>query len=130
LKKWIIELNKTNDYPLFPNGRGNLMSRSGVEYILRQAVKIASQKCPSLEDKKISPHTFRHSTAMHLLQAGVDISVIALWLGHESPVTTHMYIEADLAMKEKALKSLQEPPIDKFRYYPSDKILKFLDLLC
>jgi integrase len=64
---------------------------------------------------------------MHLLQAEVDITVIALWLGHESPVTTHMYIEADLALKERALGKLQEPPHKRLRYKPSDKLLQFLE---
>lgn len=129
LKGWITELNATDDSPLFPNIKGNTISRSGVEYILKQSVKTASLKCQSLQKKRISPHTFRHTTAMHLLQSGVDISVIALWLGHESPGTTHMYIEADLALKEKALKTLQEPLTKKFRYHASDSLLNFLDSL-
>lgn len=129
LKKWIKELNGSAESSLFPNIRGETMSRSGVEYRLRQAAKKASIKYPSLQKKHISPHTFRHTTAMHLLQAGVDISVIALWLGHESPVTTHMYIEADLALKEKALKTIQAPHTGKFRYHPSEDLLKFLESL-
>jgi len=129
LKEWMKELNMTEGSPLFPNAKGEFMSRSGVEYRLKQAVKTASGKCTSLQKKCISPHTFRHTTAMHLLQSGVDISVIALWLGHESPGTTHMYIAADLALKEKALKTIQEPHIKRFRYRPSESLLKFLDSL-
>jgi len=79
------------------------MARDGVEYLLRQTVRKAASVCPSLADKRISPHTLRHTTAMHLLQAGVDITVIALWLGHESIETTHCYVEADLATKQRAL---------------------------
>ena len=89
----------------------------------------AVKRCPSLKQKRVSPHTIRHTTAMHLLQSGVDLSVIALWLGHESPTTTHMYMEADLAMKEHALATLQEPTAKRYRYHPSDKLLQFLDTL-
>lgn len=77
---------------------------------LKLAIKVAAARYPELAKRRIFPHRIRHSIAMHMLQAGVDITVIALWLGHESPVTTHKYVEADLAMKERALKSLQELP--------------------
>jgi site-specific recombinase XerD len=80
-----------------------------------------------LSGRRISPHTLRHTTAMHLLQSGVDITVIALWLGHESPATTHMYVEADLSMKRRALDKLVEPHIRATRLVPSDKLLAFLD---
>jgi len=75
-----------------------------------------------------APH-FRHTTALHLLQSGVDITVIALWLGHESPATTHLYVEADMTMKENALKKLQDPSLKSVRYKPSDPILAFLESL-
>ena len=91
------------------------------------AVAAAATRCPSLDKRWISPHTLRHTTAMHLLQSGVDLSVIALWLGHESPETTHLYIEADLAMKERALAKLQDPPSKAFRFRASDRLLAFLD---
>ena len=84
---------------------------------------------PSLAGRRISPHTLRHSRAMHLLQSGVDISVIALWLGHESPTTTHQYIEADLAMKEKALSRLQDPGVVARRFRADDALLDFLKTL-
>ena len=76
-----------------------------------------------------SPHMIRHTTAMHLLQSGVDISVIALWLGHESPATTHQYVEADLAMKERALARLQEPETKLRRYRAPDSLIDFLRTL-
>jgi len=82
-----------------------------------------------LEQMQISPHTIRHTTAMHLLQSGVDISVIALWLGHESPSTTHHYVEADLAMKDRALARLQEPDEKIHRYHAPDSMLDFLKTL-
>ena len=85
------------------------MTRSNVTQRLAVYVKAAGKTMPALLDRAISPHTIRHTTAMHLLQSGVDITVIALWLGHESPATTHMYVEADLAMKERALGRLQPP---------------------
>lgn len=129
IRKW----TKENDYderePLFQNARGALMSRSGVEYRLRLAVASATKEVPSLKNKKISPHIVRHTTAMHLLQSGVDITVIALWLGHESTATTHMYVEADLAMKVRALEKLQEPNGQSIRFRPSDKLLQFLENL-
>ena len=77
----------------------------------------------------ISPHTIRHTTAMHLLQSGVDISVIALWLGHESPMTAHMYVEADLSMKTLALARLQEPEAKTDRYQAPDALIQFLKTL-
>ena len=84
----------------------------------RRAVRTAAAKCASLAERKISPHTIRHTTAMHLLQSGVDITLIALWLGHESPATTHIYVEADLKMKEAALKLLTPPALKQVRYRP------------
>jgi len=82
----------------------------------------------ALSNRHISPHTIRHTTAMNLLQSG-DISVIALWLGHESPTTTHHYVEADLSMKERALARLQEPDTNIRRYYAPDTLLEFLKTL-
>ena len=83
----------------------------------------------TFQGRIISPHTLRHTTAMHLLQAGVDLTVIALWLGHESPVTTHGYVEADLAMKERALAAIAPPETRRTRYRPTDALLKFLQAL-
>ncbi|PJC75360.1 MAG: integrase, partial [Syntrophobacterales bacterium CG_4_8_14_3_um_filter_49_14] len=108
---------------------GRPLTRSGVEYRLRLAVKRASERFPTLRKRRISPHTMRHTTAMHLLQSGVDITVIALWLGHESPVTTHMYVEADLTMKEQALKRIQDPSLESVRYQAKDTVLAFLESL-
>ncbi len=127
LQEWLPRVQGGPQAPLFPNGRGRALSRSGVESRLRTAVVAAATRCPSLAKRRISPHTLRHTTAMHLLQSGVDLSVIALWLGHESPDTTHLYIEADLAMKERALAKLQDPPSTAFRFRASDRLLAFLD---
>src|SRR6516165_719667 len=112
--------------PLFPNRSGKAMSRSNVTQRLALAVEVAAEMNPQLNARSISPHTFRHTTAMHLLQSGVDMTVIALWLGHESPSTTHLYLEADLAMKERALSRLQPPAKSGMRYKPPDRLLQFL----
>ena len=114
---------------LLPNREGTPMTRSNVTQRLALAVRAATKHHPDLAHKRISPHTIRHSTAMHLLQSGVDVSVIALWLGHESPITTHHYVEADLAMKDKALARLKEPKTRMRRYRAPDTLLHFLDTL-
>lgn len=114
---------------LLPNRAGQAMTRSNVTQRLALAVQAAARTTPSLEGRAISPHCLRHSTAMHLLQSGVDISVIALWLGHESPTTTHQYVEADLAMKQKALSRLQDPNVVARRFKADDSLLEFLKTL-
>ncbi len=114
---------------MFPSGAGRRLSRSSVTQRLAQAVAQAACKLPALADRAISPHTIRHTTAMHLLQSGVDITVIALWLGHEHPSTTHMYLEADLAMKEEALSHLQPIAAAPVRYRPPDQLMAFLQSL-
>jgi site-specific recombinase XerD len=114
---------------LLPNRNGQRMTRSNVEQRLDLAVARATTQQHSLAKKRISPHTIRHTTAMHLLQSGVAFNVIALWLGHESPNTTHRYVEADLAMKEKALARLEEPNTHLRRYRPTDALMAFLQQL-
>lgn len=114
---------------LLPNRHGMAMTRSNVTQRLNIAVARASATHSSLANRKISPHTIRHTTGMSLLQSGVDISVIALWLGHESPKTTHQYIEADLAMKERALGRLQPPESKIRRYRAPDALLAYLKAL-
>ena len=129
LIRWSKGLSAASDVPLFPNARGQPLSRSGVEDRLAVAVDKAAGSCPSLRDKPVSPHTIRHTTAMHLLQAGVDLTVIALWLGHESPETTHQYVEADLKMKEEVLTKTKEISPTPARFQPKGKLLEFLDNL-
>jgi site-specific recombinase XerD len=118
-----------SDSPLLPNRDGQPMSRWNVMQRLSRAVQVAAESCPDLATRHITPHVIRHTTAMHLLQAGVDISVIALWLGHESPATTHQYVEADLAMKERALARLHEPETKLRRYRAPDSLIDFLRTL-
>lgn len=118
----------TND-ALLPNRDGHAMTRDNVTKRLDIAVARAATVYPSLATRRISPHSIRHTTAMHLLQSGVAFGVIALWLGHESATTTHRYVEADLAMKEKALARLQEPETEMRRYHPPDALMAFLQAL-
>jgi site-specific recombinase XerD len=115
--------------PLLPNRDSRAMTRGNVTQRLALAVKAAATAQPQLAKRRISPHTVRHTTAMHLLQSGVDITVIALWLGHESPITTHHYVEADLAMKERALARLQEPDAALRRFRAPDSLVEFLKTL-
>jgi len=129
LRQWLPRIHSSPDTPVFPNRAGARLSRSGVEHRLRVALTTASTRCPSLVGRRISPHTLRHTTAMHLLQAGVAITVIALWLGHESPATTHLYVEADLAMKEHALQRLKDPGPGSVRFRARDRLLTFLEAL-
>jgi site-specific recombinase XerD len=129
IRQWLKYADLRVDQPLIPNRNGTPMTRTNVADRLILAVTAAAKTCPQLAGRRISPHTWRHTTAMHLLQAGVDLTVIALWLGHESPVTTHGYVEADLAMKERALATIAPPETKRKRYHPSDTVLKFLESL-
>ena len=105
LRAWLPRIGRGPDAPVFPNRVGGRLSRSGVEDRLRRALATAARRCPSLAMRRISPHILRHTTAMHLLQSGVEINVIRSWLGHVSLVTTNRYVEIDLAMKTKALET-------------------------
>jgi len=129
LRQWIKENRLAPDAPLFTNRRGQPLTRFGVYVRLQQRVQIAHHRCPTLRQRRISPHTLRHTTAMHLLQAGVMPEVISLWLGHESPNTTHLYVEADLAMKEKALRRLRSPNVHPVRFQAKGSLLRFLERL-
>ena len=107
--------------------RGTPLSSDGLNYILQQAVRRAADaSCPSLLTKRVTPHLVRHTCAMHLLQAGIDVAVIALWLGHESIETTHIYVEADLAIKERALERIAPANSSVRRYKADDTLLAFL----
>ena len=129
LRSWLRERAGQPDDPLFPNTRGGFLSRDGVEYLLNKHVVVACQKCPSIQKKRVSPHVLRHTAAMELLQHGVDITVIALWLGHESPETTQIYVQANIKMKEKALAKTTPVNVKTGRYQPKDQILTFLKSL-
>jgi site-specific recombinase XerD len=114
---------------LLPNRDGQAMCRSNVAQRLDLAVGRASAQVPSILKKQVSPHTLRHTTAMHLLQSGVPFNVIALWLGHETTTTTHRYVEADLTMKEKALARLEAPATKMRRFRAADALMRFLQTL-
>jgi integrase/recombinase XerD len=129
LRLWMRERTGQPNDALFPNARGQSLSRDGVEYMLSKHVNMAQKKCLSLKAKRVSPHVLRHSTAMHLLQHGVDRSVIALWLGHESMETTQMYLHANLELKEQALAKTQPFKGRLRRYRPTDELLAFLQSL-
>lgn len=126
LRAWLRQLHGAPNSSLLPNARGNPMTRSGVAQRLRLAVNRAACKHPPLRSMQISPHTIRHTTAMHLLQSGVDLSVIAMWLGHETIQTTHQYLDADLESKKRALASLEQPRVGKSSRSRSDGIAQFL----
>lgn len=130
LRQWLRHLPDAGSQAyLFPSNTGARLSRSSVAQRLALAVESAACRLPKLSDRAVSPHTIRHTTAMHLLQSGVDITVIALWLGHEDPSTTHIYLEADLAMKEAALSRLQPIVSAPARYRPPDQLMAFLQAL-
>jgi integrase/recombinase XerD len=129
LQAWFAELGEDGGRTAFPNTRGRPLSRDGVAHLLQRAVHKAAAVCPSLRTKKITPHVLRHTTALHLLQAGVDIAVIALWLGHESLETTHVYLEIDLAHKEQALHKLAPIEGPMARFTAPDPLLAFLTSL-
>jgi site-specific recombinase XerD len=129
LKSWMREPPRGDRDVLFPSAKGERLSVHGVQYLLNKHRMTASTLCPSLKHKRVTVHRLRHTMAMDLLQAGVDRSVIALWLGHESVETTQIYLEATLAMKEEAL-AKTTPPLGKpGRYQPGDRLLSFLNAL-
>lgn len=129
LQAWFHELDGKCGSVAFPNARGRALTRYGVTYLLKEAATDAGVSQPGLQGRRITPHLIRHSTAMHLLQSGVDIAVIALWLGHESIEATHIYVEADLAIKERALAKLTPAEGTVPRFRPADSVLAFLDSL-
>jgi site-specific recombinase XerD len=129
LRLWMRERRGQPTEAIFTNARGQPFSRDGVHYVLAQHVKRARATCPSLKTKRVSPHVLRHSCAMSLLQHGVDRSVIALWLGHESMETTQIYLHANLEPKEQALAKTEPFKGRSGRYRPPDHLLAFLQEL-
>jgi len=129
LHSWLRERDGRPSDPLFPNARGGRLSRDGVEYLLRKHLSTAVLSCPSLKNKRLSPHVLRHTAAMDLLQHGVDRSVIALWLGHETLETVDVYVHANLQMKEQALAKTVPLDVPWGRYRPDDELLAFLKSL-
>ena len=129
LRPWLRRGGVTPDSPLLPNARGKTMSRSGVAQRLRLAVARAAAKQPTLRSLRVSPHSIRHTTAMHLLQSGVDLAGIAMWLGHESVQTTHQYLDADIESKRRALACLEAPRVRHPRRSSAKPLMRFLEEL-
>lgn len=129
VEAWLRERRGNADHPLFPSLRGGPLSRDAVERIVTKHAATAQRRCSSLERMRVSPHVLRHTAAMDLLQHGVDRTVIALWLGHESPETTQLYLHADIRIKENALARTAPTSVKPGRYRPSDSLLAFLEAL-
>jgi integrase/recombinase XerD len=126
VRTWLTERAGHDTDPLFPTRQGTPLSHDAVQRLVAKHTATAAASCPSLHDKHVTPHTLRHSTAMMLLRAGVDLTVIALWLGHESTETTQIYLHADMTIKERALARAAPPDSTPGRYQPPDTLLAFL----
>ena len=130
LRVWLAERGGDSADPLFPTSTGTRLSHDAIEHRLARHLATARTTCPSLRTKRIGMHTLRHSAAMRLLESGTDITVIALWLGHEQAATTaRNYLHADMAQKERAIARVTPPGTTPGRYRPSDTLLAFLDTL-
>lgn len=129
LRAWLTQRAGLPHDPLFPTSRGTRLSRDAIERRLAKHHATAIRACPSLHEKKLTPHVLRHTTAMRLLHAGVDTTVIALWLGHESVETTQIYLHADLDLKKRALAKTTPPNTKPGRHHAPDTLLAFLESL-
>ena len=129
LRAWLTERGGKACDPIFPNQRGRRLTHDSFDYLLARNLAVAQADCPSLRDKRVTPHTLRHSAAMELLHNGVDRATIALWLGHESVETTYIYLHADLELKERAMARTTSVGTPMKRYEPQDIVLGFLNSL-
>lgn len=129
LQSWLAECGGNPDDPVFPSARGTFLSADALQRLVALHADTASKKCSSLSGRIITPHTLRHTTAMALLRRGVDRTVIALWLGHESAETTQIYLHADMQLKERALGHSDPSGVQPVRFHPSDPLLAFLQSL-
>jgi site-specific recombinase XerD len=129
LKAWLKEPARGTSNVLFPNVHGGRISSDAVQHLLAKYLAIAQRRCPTLKQKRVTFHSLRHTSAMELLAAGVDTSVIALWLGHENVETTQIYLHAHLALKEAALAKTRPLTGKQASFRPGDKLLKFLTAL-
>jgi integrase/recombinase XerD len=129
LRVWLAERKGSPFEPLFPTMTGQPLSRDAIEHRIAHYVSTASQSCPSIRNKQVTTHTLRHTAAMRLLLSGVDITVIALWLGHEQVSTTTIYLHADMQQKERAIARIRPPATKPGRYRPPDTVLAFLEAL-
>lgn len=129
LNEWLLEQGGNPGDPVFPSSRGGHLSADALQRLVARHAAIAGRSCPSLAGKTITPHTLRHTAAMNLLRRGVDLCVIALWLGHESTETTQVYLHADMELKEQALAHVTPNGVVPGRYRPPDPLLAFLESL-
>ena len=129
LRAWLTERGGNPADPLFPTSTGKPLSRDAIEHRVALHVAKAEQSCPSIRDKHVTTHTLRHTCAMRLLHSGVDITVIALWLGHAQVTTTSIYLHADMTQKEQAIAKVTPPSTKPGRYQPTDTLLAYLDSL-
>ena len=127
MRSWLTERAGQPEAPLFTTQTGRGLSRDALEHRLAKYVEKATGVCPSLAQKSVTMHVLRHSAAMRLLRAGIDTSVIALWLGHEQIETTQIYLHADLEIKERALDKTAPIETKPGRFRPTDKLLAFLE---
>ena len=126
LRSWLRERQGQPSEPVFPTTRGTALSHDALQYMLDKHLLTARRQCPSLTRKRVTPHVLRHTLAMDLLHHGADQTVIALWLGHESPETTSIYLHADMELKERALAHTTAKNVPIPRYRPSDRVMDFL----
>lgn len=129
LRAWLREIEHNDDAVVFASARGTRLSADGAQNLLAKHVDQACLSCPSLRDKRVTPHVLRHTAAMELLQAGVERTVIALWLGHESIETTQIYLDANLQIKQAALDKVEPHAGRVGRFRPDDRLLAFLNSL-
>ncbi|MBC8426193.1 tyrosine-type recombinase/integrase, partial [bacterium] len=129
LEAWLFEQGEGPDDPVFPSSRGGFLSADALQGLVARHVRTARTTCSTLAGRTITPHTLRHTTAMNLLRRGVDLTVIALWLGHESIETTQIYLHADMELKERALGHADPSGAKPARFRPSDSLLEFLQSL-
>lgn len=129
LAAWLSEQGGKASDPVFPNSRGEFLSADALQRLVSRHAATARKTCPSLIGKTITPHTLRHTTAMDLLRRGVDLSVIALWMGHESTETTEIYVHADMKLKERALAHASPSGVVPDRFHAPDSLLAFLESL-
>jgi site-specific recombinase XerD len=127
LAQWLRECPAEPATPAFPSSRGGPLSRDAVERLVTRHQRSGERRCPSLKRKRVTPHVLRHTAAMQLLRHGIDRSVIALWLGHESVETTQIYLHADLRLKEEALAKVTPLDVPPGRFRPDDELLAFLE---
>ena len=127
LAAWLKERPGSPSDPVFPGPRGEPLSRNALGQLVAKHARAAAVECPSLGSQKVTPHVLRHTCAMRLLEKGVDVTLISMWLGHESLRSTQPYLSAHMALKEQALARLTPPQTTPGRYLPTDEVLAFLD---